>query len=49
MFASVVSRVIIRIVFLVAALIDLNILLSADISGDYLNENAAEKVYTIAG
>ncbi|KAI2490433.1 Reverse transcriptase (RNA-dependent DNA polymerase) [Fragilaria crotonensis] len=38
----------IRIAFLIAALNDLDIL-SADISGAYLNANAAEKVYTIAG
>ncbi|KAI2494242.1 Reverse transcriptase (RNA-dependent DNA polymerase) [Fragilaria crotonensis] len=47
-FASVVSRDSIRIAFLVAALNDLDVL-SADISGAYLNANAAEKVYTIAG
>lgn len=47
-FASVVSRDSIRIAFLVAALNDLEVL-SADISGAYLNANAAEKVYTIAG
>ena len=47
-FASVVSRDSIRLAFLVAALNDLDIL-SADISGAYLNANAAEKVYTIAG
>ena len=47
-FASVVSRDSIRVAFLVAALNDLDIL-SADISGAYLNANAAEKVYTIAG
>jgi Reverse transcriptase (RNA-dependent DNA polymerase) len=47
-FASVVSRDSIRIAFLVAALNDLDIL-SADISGAYLNAPAAEKVYTIAG
>lgn len=47
-FASVVSRDSIRIGFLVAALNDLDIL-SADISGAYLNAKAAEKVYTIAG
>ena len=47
-FASVVSRDSIRIAFLIAALNDLDIL-SADISGAYLNANAAEKVYTIAG
>jgi hypothetical protein len=47
-FVSVVSRDSIRIAFLVAALNDLEIL-SADISGAYLNANAAEKVYTIAG
>ena len=38
----------IRLAFLVAALNDLEIL-SADISGAYLNAKAAEKVYTIAG
>jgi Reverse transcriptase (RNA-dependent DNA polymerase) len=47
-FASVVSRDSIRIAFLVAALNDLEIL-SADISGAYLNAKAAEKVYTFAG
>ena len=47
-FASVVSRDSIRIAFLIAALNDLDVL-SADISGAYLNANAAEKVYTIAG
>ena len=47
-FASVVTRDSIRIAFLVAALNDLEVL-SADISGAYLNANAAEKVYTIAG
>lgn len=47
-FASVVSRDSIRLAFLVAALNDLDVL-SADISGAYLNANAAEKVYTIAG
>jgi hypothetical protein len=44
----VVSRDSIRIAFLVAALNDLEIL-SADISGAYLNAKAAEKVYTLAG
>jgi hypothetical protein len=47
-FASVVLRDSIRIAFLVAALNDLDIL-SADISGAYLNAKAAEKVYTLAG
>jgi hypothetical protein len=47
-FASVVSRDSIRLAFLIAALNDLEVL-SADISGAYLNANAAEKVYTIAG
>jgi hypothetical protein len=47
-FASVVSRDSIRLAFLVAALNDLDIL-SADVSGAYLNAKAAEKVYTIAG
>jgi hypothetical protein len=47
-FASVVSRDSIRIAFLVAALKDLEIL-SDNISGAYLNANAAEKFYTIAG
>ena len=47
-FASVVSRDSIRLAFLVAALNDLEVL-SADISGAYLNANAAERVYTIAG
>jgi Reverse transcriptase (RNA-dependent DNA polymerase) len=47
-FASVVSRDSIRIAFLVAALNDLE-LLSADISGTYLNATAAKKVYTMAG
>jgi hypothetical protein len=47
-FASVVSRHSIRIAKLVAALSDLEVL-SADISGSYLNANATEKVYTIAG
>ncbi len=46
-FASVVSRDSISIAFLVAALNDLEIL-SANISGAYLNANAAEKVYTLA-
>jgi hypothetical protein len=47
-FASVVSRDSIRIAFTIAALNDLEIL-SADISGAYLNAKAAEKVYTLAG
>ena len=47
-FASVVSRNSIRITFTVAALNDLDVL-SADISGAYLNAKAAEKVYTTAG
>jgi hypothetical protein len=47
-FASVVSRDSIRIAFLIAALNDLEIL-SADISGAYLNAPCGEKVYTIAG
>jgi hypothetical protein len=47
-FASVVLRDSIRLVFLIAALNDLEVL-SADISGAYLNANAAEKNYTIAG
>ena len=47
-FASVVSHDSIRLAFLVAALNDQEIL-SADISGAYLNAKAAEKVYTIAG
>jgi hypothetical protein len=47
-FASVVSRDSIRLAFLVAALNDLEVL-SADISGAYLNAKAAEKVYTTAG
>jgi hypothetical protein len=47
-FASVVSRDSIRLAFLVAALNDLDVL-SADISGAYLNAKAAEKVYTTAG
>ena len=47
-FASVVSRDSIRLAFLVAALNDLDIL-SADVSGAYLNAKAAEKVYFIAG
>jgi hypothetical protein len=47
-FASVVSRDSIRIAFLVAALNDLEVL-SADISGAYLNAKVAEKVYTLAG
>jgi Reverse transcriptase (RNA-dependent DNA polymerase) len=47
-FASVVSRDSICITFLTVALNDLKIL-SADISGAYLNTKAAEKVYTLAG
>jgi hypothetical protein len=47
-FASVVSRDSICLAFLVAALNDLDVL-SADISGAYLNAKAAEKVYTMAG
>jgi Reverse transcriptase (RNA-dependent DNA polymerase) len=47
-FASVMSRDSIRIASLVAALNNLDVL-SANISGAYLNANAAEKVYTIAG
>jgi hypothetical protein len=47
-FASVVSRNSIRLGFLVAALNDLEVL-SADISGAYLNAKVAEKVYTTAG
>jgi hypothetical protein len=46
-FASVVTRDSTIIAFLVAALNDLEVL-SADISGAYLNANAAEKVYTEA-
>jgi Reverse transcriptase (RNA-dependent DNA polymerase) len=48
MFASVVLRDSIRIAFLLAALNDLDIL-SADISGAYLNAKATKKVYTLAG
>ena len=47
-FASVISRDSIRITFLVAALNDLEIL-SADISGAYLNVPCTEQVYTLAG
>jgi hypothetical protein len=47
-FASVVSRDSIRIAFTVAALNDLEVL-SADISGAYLNAKPVEKVYTTAG
>ena len=47
-FASVVSRNSIRIAFLLAAFNDLDVL-SADISGAYLNAEAAENVYAIAG
>jgi Reverse transcriptase (RNA-dependent DNA polymerase) len=47
-FTSVVSPDSIRIVFLVAALNDLEIL-SANISSAYLNAEAAEMVYTLAG
>ena len=47
-FASVVSRDIVRMAFLLAALNDLEVL-SADISGAYLNANAGEKVFFIAG
>jgi hypothetical protein len=47
-FASVISCDSICIAFLVAALNDLEIL-SANISGAYLNAPCAEKVYTLAG
>ena len=47
-FASVVSRDSVRMAFLLAALNDLEVL-SADISGAYLNANAGEKVFFIAG
>jgi Reverse transcriptase (RNA-dependent DNA polymerase) len=47
MFASVISRDSIWIAFIVAALNDLEVL-SADISGAYLNAKAAKKVYTLA-
>jgi hypothetical protein len=46
--ASAVSRDSIRIAFTVAAPSDLEVL-SADVSGAYLNAPAAEKVYTTAG
>jgi hypothetical protein len=48
MFASVMLRDSIRITFLIAALNDLEVL-SADISGAFLNAKAAKKVYTLAG
>jgi hypothetical protein len=48
MFASVISRDRIRIALTVAALNDLEVL-SADISGAYLNAKVAEKVYTTVG
>jgi hypothetical protein len=47
-FDSVMSRDSISIAFTVAALNDLEVL-SADVSGAYLNAKAAEKVYTTAG
>ena len=47
-YSSVVSRDSIRIIFLVAALNDLNILMS-DIGNAYLNANPREKIYSIAG
>jgi uncharacterized protein YdgA (DUF945 family) len=47
-FVSVISHDSIRIAFLVAALNDLEIL-SADISGAYLNAPCTEQVYTLAG
>jgi hypothetical protein len=45
-FASVVSCDIVRLAFLIAALNDLE-MLSANISGTYLNANAGEKVYLL--
>ena len=47
-FSSVVSCDSVRIMFLIAALYDLNIL-SADVQNAYLNAPTKERVYTIAG
>ena len=47
-YSSVVSRETVRIVFLLAALNDLDIC-AADISNAYLNADCAERIYTVAG
>jgi len=47
-YSSVVSRDSVRIAFLIAALNDLNIL-AADIGNAYINADAREKVYFVAG
>jgi Reverse transcriptase (RNA-dependent DNA polymerase) len=47
-YSSVVSRELVRIVFLIAALNDLDIM-TADIGNAYLNAFTSEKVYTITG
>ncbi|CAJ1951030.1 unnamed protein product, partial [Cylindrotheca closterium] len=47
-YASVVTRESIRLAFVIAALNGLNVL-SADVSGAYLNAKCAEKVYCILG
>ena len=47
-FASLVSRDLVRIALLVAALNDLTVL-ACDIQGAYLNANCRERIYTIAG
>ena len=47
-YSSVVSRVSVRIVFLVAALNDLEVV-TADIGNAYLNAKTKEKIWTVAG
>ena len=47
-YASVVTRESIRLAFVIAALNGLNVL-SADVSGAYLNAKCAEKIYCILG
>jgi hypothetical protein len=48
-FASIVSQDSIRVAFTLAALNDLEVVLSANISGAYLKAKAGEKVYISAG
>ena len=45
----VVSRDTVHLFFLLAALNDLNVVLSADIQNAYLNARVRERLYTIAG
>lgn len=47
-YSSVVTRESVRIMFLIAALNDLNIL-GADVQNAYINAKTSEKVYTTAG